>query len=124
MHRSIFAALAIFAAAPAMAALPNPKAEKAIALMPPATEVRMASRVYPVTSLALTIHKGWIDTSGYANVTQTAKLTWHIDRGGEGVLQVRDACDPKAPWREVDRWNGKKPEKGRRRSANAFVRTP
>lgn len=112
MHRSLFAALAILAAAPAMAALPNPKAEKSIALMPPATEVRMASRAYPVTSLALTNHKGWIDTSGYANVAQTAKLTWHIDRGGEGVLQVRDAWDAKAPWREVERWNGKQPEKG------------
>lgn len=110
------AALCVVAlsAAPASAALPVKESEQATQLMPPLTQVLTAARAYPVTAVALTNHKGWRDSSGYVNVPQAVHVTWHVDSGGQAVLQGRSAWNAQAPWRELGRWGRgtKEPEKG------------
>src|SRR5579862_8974943 len=97
-------ALAMLMTQAALAALPVPAAKEAIDLLPPPTEVRMASRAYPVTTLVRTNHKGWRDASGYANVAQDVRVQWDVHPGGEAILQGRDAWNPHAPWRELGHW--------------------
>lgn len=73
-------------------------------LMPPPTEIRMATRAYPTTSTVRTNHAGWSEIRGYANVAQEIKVLWNIDRGGEALLEGRDAWAPGTPWRELGHW--------------------
>lgn len=115
------AALTILAAGtlagiPARAALPVKEAARAIELMPPPAEVRMASRSYPVFTLAHTNHAGWQEASGYVNVPQNARITWHVDKGAEALLRVRDAWDPRASWQDLGKWGrgSDEPERGTR----------
>jgi hypothetical protein len=72
--------------------------------MPPVADLRVASRAYPVTTLARTNHAGWTESVGCANVPQEVRIAWHVDGGGEALLHGRAAWDPAAPWREIGRW--------------------
>lgn len=82
--------------------------------MPPPTDMRIGSRAYPTTTIVRTNHAGWSEVRGYANVPQEIKVHWHVDRGGEAILEARDAWSADAPWRKLGHWglDTTKPEQG------------
>jgi hypothetical protein len=104
--------LLFLTALPALLALPPTQAAEP--LLPPPTDMRVASRAYPTTTVVRTNHAGWSEVRGYANVPQEFKVRWHVDRGGEAVLEARDAWTPESPWKELGHWGGEtdKPEQG------------
>ena len=95
----LFTLLLAGGAQPVHAQLPS-----AAELMPPPTEVRMATRAYPTMTTVRTNHAGWSEVRGYANVAQEVKIIWNIDRGGEATLEGRAAWNPEDPWRELGHW--------------------
>jgi len=97
------------AAPPCLAQTPSPAAE----LMPPPAEVRMATRPYPTTTIVRTNHAGWMEVRGYVTSAQELKVIWHIDGGGEALLEGRSAWSPEEPWRELGHWGRGTSQPGR-----------
>jgi hypothetical protein len=102
--RSVVSLAALLLTAGAHPAFAQKALTPAQELMPPPTEVRMATRAYPTTTTVRTNHAGWSTVRGYANVPQELKVIWNIDRGGEALLEGRAAWSPEEPWRELAHW--------------------
>lgn len=81
-------------------------------ILPPASEVFVASRTYPLVTVATTNHSAWVESIANVNVAQTVRLGWHLNRGGKVVLQSRPAWDQKAEWKDVEGWPGKRDRRG------------
>lgn len=82
--------------------------------LPPPSEVFVASRRYPLTTIASTNHSSWTESTANVNVPQTVRLVWRINRGGRAVLQARPAWNPDAAWKDLETFPGRNGRKGER----------